>query len=134
MLQVANCLSPSAAKNDNESCLRQFEHFRRSPSSSEEGLLLDPSSSWRRRDEDSTRAVPDTADTPILPIVAVTISATIRYRPATYIFAVTIPDKASALPISYRQIVDDIGETGKEYEIKCQNKEDHNDLIVRSQA
>jgi len=46
------------------------------------------------------RAVPDTADTPILPI-----------------FAVTIPDKASALPISYGQIVDDIGETGKEYEI-----------------
>jgi hypothetical protein len=32
---------------------------------------------------------------------------------ATYIFTVTIPDKPSALPISYRQIVDDIGETGK---------------------
>jgi len=44
MLQVRNCLSPSAAKNDNESRLRQREHFRRSPSSSEEGLeegLLD---------------------------------------------------------------------------------------------
>jgi len=76
------------------------------------------------------RAVPDPADTPILPIFDIgddTISA-------TYIFAVTIPDKASALPISYRQIVDDIGETGKEYEIKCQNKEDHDDLIVRPQA
>ena len=33
----------SAAKNDNESCLRQFEHLCRGPSSSsEERLLLDP--------------------------------------------------------------------------------------------
>jgi len=38
MLQVANCLSPSAAKNDNESCLRHFEHLCRG----EERLLLDP--------------------------------------------------------------------------------------------
>src|SRR5467141_2978572 len=30
--------------------------------------------------EDTPRAAPDTADTPILPIFAVTISATIRYR------------------------------------------------------
>jgi hypothetical protein len=65
-------------------------------------------------------AAPDSAGPPILPLSA------------TYIFAVTIPDKPSALPISYRQIVDDIGETGKGYEIKCQKgKEDHDDLIVR---
>ncbi|KAN0071921.1 hypothetical protein V8E54_009650 [Elaphomyces granulatus] len=52
------------------------------------------------------RAVPDTADTPILPIFAVTISATI------------------SLPLrSPIRLLDDIGETGKEYEIKCQNKE-----------
>jgi hypothetical protein len=43
MLQVANCLSLSAAKNDHESCLRQFEHLCRVlSSSSEERLFLDP--------------------------------------------------------------------------------------------
>src|SRR6267378_184907 len=42
-LQVLNCLPPSAAKNDNESCLRQFEHFcRASSASSGDRLLLDP--------------------------------------------------------------------------------------------
>jgi hypothetical protein len=40
MLQVANCLSPSAAKNDNESCLRHFEHLCRGLSSSSEERLL----------------------------------------------------------------------------------------------
>jgi len=39
---VANCLSPSAAKNDNESCPRQFEHLCRGPSLSSEERLLDP--------------------------------------------------------------------------------------------
>jgi hypothetical protein len=34
---------------------------------------------------------------------------------ATYIFADTVPDEPSALPIS---LVDDIGKTGKEDEIK----------------
>ena len=50
---------------------------------------------------------------------------------ATLFLSRYIPDKPSALPISYRQISADIGETGKEDEIKCQNKEDYDDLIVR---
>src|SRR5882762_2695195 len=69
----------------------------------------------------SSRAVPDFAGSPILPISEWQISAPIRYR-RHFFFPDTVPDKPSALPISYRQISADIGETGKEDEIKCQNK------------
>jgi len=71
----------------------------------------------------SFRAVPDFAGSPILPISEWQISAPIRYR-RHFFFPDTVPDKPSALPISYRQISADIGETGKEDEIKRQNKED----------
>jgi hypothetical protein len=60
-----------------------------------------------------------------------------RYRNGKYRRRYDIGDTFSfpiRSPISL-QLADivsaNIGETGKEYEIKCQNKEDYDDLIVR---